>query len=241
MLTPDDRSQNYTRASELSFGVIPSLTLAIKELEAAQELDPNIEGSAAAEALHSHPFLVSNRVTSDDIARVVARMTGIPVRNLMRGERERLLTIEDTLRKRVVGQEDALTSIADAVRLSRAGSASSSFELLTKRGADHFLASVTPPTQPIASFLAVGPTGVGKTELAKALSEFLFDTEKALIQINSEHAFCRRTTSWLSFSTVSEYMEKHTVTRLIGAPPSYVGYDDPGQLSEQVRRKPFAV
>jgi len=190
------RAQNYQRASELAFGIIPELERTIKESEKAEE-DDDKEPSDTT-------LLVSNRVTSNDIARVVAKMTGIPVSNLIKGERERLLTMEAELRKRVVGQDEALGRIADSVRLTRAG--------------------LNPPTRPIASFLFLGPTGVGKTELCKALAGFLFDTPKSLIQIN-----------------MSEYSEKHTVSRLIGAAPGYVGYEDAGQLTEQVRRKPFSL
>ncbi|PLW33959.1 hypothetical protein PCASD_12351 [Puccinia coronata f. sp. avenae] len=190
------RAQNYQRASELAFGIIPELERTIKESEKMEE-DDDKEPSDTT-------LLVSNRVTSNDIARVVAKMTGIPVSNLIKGERERLLTMESELRKRVVGQDEALERIADSVRLTRAG--------------------LNPPTRPIASFLFLGPTGVGKTELCKALAGFLFDTQRALIQIN-----------------MSEYSEKHTVSRLIGAAPGYIGYEDAGQLTEQVRRKPFSL
>ncbi|KNZ63559.1 ATP-dependent Clp protease ATP-binding subunit ClpB [Puccinia sorghi] len=190
------RAQNYQRASELAFGIIPELERTIKESEKAEEDDDK--------ELSDTTLLVSNRVTSNDIARVVAKMTGIPVSNLIKGERERLLTMEAELRKRVVGQDEALGRIADSVRLTRAG--------------------LNPPTRPIASFLFLGPTGVGKTELCKTLAGFLFDTQKSLIQIN-----------------MSEYSEKHTVSRLIGAAPGYVGYEDAGQLTEQVRRKPFSL
>ncbi|MBW0511303.1 hypothetical protein O181_051018 [Austropuccinia psidii MF-1] len=192
------RAQNYQRASELAFGVIPELERKIKNSETIGEEDDRLGD------LSDGTLLVSNRVTSHDIARVVAKMTGIPVRNLIKGERERLLSMEDELRKRVIGQDEALERIADSVRLSRAG--------------------LNPPTRPIASFLFLGPTGVGKTELCKTLASFLFDTQKSLIQIN-----------------MSEYSEKHTVSRLIGAAPGYVGYEDAGQLTEQVRRKPFSV
>lgn len=195
-LVDAQRTQNYQRASELAFGVIPELERLIKEAETVEEDDEKDTSDAT--------LLVSNRVTSNDIARVVAKMTGIPVRNLIKGERERLLTMESELRKRVVGQDEALERIADSVRLSRAG--------------------LNPPTRPIASFLFLGPTGVGKTELCKTLAKFLFDTQKSLVQIN-----------------MSEYSEKHTVSRLIGAAPGYVGYEDAGQLTEQVRRKPFSL
>ncbi|EGG10433.1 uncharacterized protein MELLADRAFT_47014 [Melampsora larici-populina 98AG31] len=197
-LVEAQRSQNYQRASELSFGVIPELERKIKEFETLEDEDDHLSESG------DPSLLVSNRVTSNDIARVVAKMTGIPVRNLIKGERERLLTMETELRQRVVGQDEALQVISDSVRLSRAG--------------------LNPTTRPIASFLFLGPTGVGKTELCKALATFLFDTQRSLIQIN-----------------MSEYSEKHTVSRLIGAAPGYVGYEDAGQLTEQVRRKPFSL
>lgn len=197
-LVDAQRSQNYQRASELSFGVIPELERKIKEFETLEDEDDHLSDSG------DPSLLVSNRVTSNDIARVVAKMTGIPVRNLIKGERERLLTMENELRQRVVGQDEALQVISDSVRLSRAG--------------------LNPTTRPIASFLFLGPTGVGKTELCKALATFLFDTQRSLIQIN-----------------MSEYSEKHTVSRLIGAAPGYVGYEDAGQLTEQVRRKAFSL
>ncbi|KAA1065744.1 chaperone ATPase hsp78 [Puccinia graminis f. sp. tritici] len=149
------RAQNYQRASELAFGIIPELERTIKEAEKMEDEDDKEPSEAT--------LLVSNRVTSNDIARVVAKMTGIPVSNLIKGERERLLTMESELRKRVVGQDEALGRIADSVRLTRAG--------------------LNPPTRPIASFLFLGPTGVGKTELCKTLAGFLFDTQKSLIQI----------------------------------------------------------
>ncbi|POW00387.1 hypothetical protein PSTT_13174 [Puccinia striiformis] len=195
-LVEAQRAQNYQRASELAFGVIPELERTIKESEKMEDEDDKGPSDTT--------LLVSNRVTSNDIARVVGKMTGIPVTNLIKGERERLLTMESELRKKVVGQDEALARIADSVRLTRAG--------------------LNPPTRPIASFLFLGPTGVGKTELCKTLAGFLFDTQKSLIQIN-----------------MSEYSEKHTVSRLIGAAPGYVGYEDAGQLTEQVRRKPFSL
>lgn len=151
------RSQNYQRASELAFGVIPELERKIKEMETVEGDDDHLSDTG------NGSLLVSNRVTSNDIARVVAKMTGIPVRNLIKGERERLMTMETELRQRVVGQDEALQIISDSVRLSRAG--------------------LNPTTRPIASFLFLGPTGVGKTELCKTLAAFLFDTQKALIQI----------------------------------------------------------
>lgn len=183
------REGDFQRVAELQYGRIPELQKKLPdEEEAAQQTSKNM--------LH-------DRVTSDDIAAVVAKMTGVPVRNLLRGDRERLLNIEDSLRKRIVGQDEALSSIAEAVRLSRAGLHSSK--------------------RPLASFLFLGGTGVGKTEAAKGLAQFLFDSEK-LIQINC-----------------SELSEAHSVSKLIGAPPGYVGHEDGGQLTEQVRRQPYSV
>jgi ATP-dependent Clp protease ATP-binding subunit ClpB len=143
-------------------------------------------------------------VDAEDIAQVVAKWTGIPTDRLMEGERERLVNLEDHLAQRVVGQSDAVTAVADAVRRSRAGLAD--------------------PDQPLGSFLFLGPTGVGKTELARALAEFLFDDERAMVRID-----------------MGEFGEKHTVSRLLGAPPGYVGYDEGGQLTEPVRRRPYSV
>src|SRR5207237_6401686 len=144
------------------------------------------------------------RVTAEEIAEVVARWTGIPVSKMLEGEREKLLRMEDDLHKRVVGQDEAVHAVADAIRRSRAG--------------------LSDPNRPNGSFLFLGPTGVGKTELARALADFLFDDERAMVRID-----------------MSEYQEKHTVSRLIGAPPGYVGYDEGGQLTEAVRRRPYAV
>lgn len=183
------RAGNFSRASELRYGVIPNLQKKLPKENTEEDTSES---------------LVHERVTSDDIARVVSRMTGIPVRNLMRGEREKLLHMEDVLRKRVVGQDEAITAVSEAVRLSRAG--------------------LQNPSRPIASFLFLGPTGVGKTELCKTIAQFLFDTENAIVRID-----------------MSEYMEKFSVSRLIGAPPGYVGYEESGELSEAVRRRPYAV
>ena len=148
--------------------------------------------------------MLKEEVEAEDVAEVVAKWTGIPVSRLMEGEVEKLLHVEDRLRQRVVGQDEALLLVGNAVRRSRAG--------------------LGDPHRPIGSFLFMGPTGVGKTELARALAEFLFDDEKALVRLD-----------------MSEYMEKHTVARLIGAPPGYVGYDEGGQLTEAIRRRPYAV
>ncbi len=179
------RQGNLQRASELRYGVIPGLE---KKLEAARE------GGK----------LVNEAVTEQQIASVVSRWTGIPVDKMLEGERAKLLRMEDALRKRVVGQEDALKAVSDAVRRARAG--------------------LQDPSRPIGSFLFLGPTGVGKTELTKALAAFLFDDDRAMIRID-----------------MSEFMEKHAVSRLIGAPPGYVGYDEGGVLTEAVRRRPYQV
>ena len=148
--------------------------------------------------------LVREEVTADDIAEVVSRWTGIPVTRMMQSEREKLLHLEEELHRRVIGQDEAISAVADAVRRSRAG--------------------LQDPKRPIASFIFLGTTGVGKTELAKALAEYLFNDEQMLTRID-----------------MSEYQEKHTVSRLIGAPPGYIGYDEGGQLTEAVRRKPYSV
>ena len=148
--------------------------------------------------------MLTEEVDAEHIAEVVAKWTGIPVAKLLQGEKNKLLEIENYLQKRVVGQDEAIKKVADAVRRSRSG--------------------LSDPNRPIASFIFLGPTGVGKTELAKALAEFLFDSEKHLVRID-----------------MSEYMEKHTVSRLVGAPPGYVGYEEGGQLTEAVRRKPYTV
>ena len=148
--------------------------------------------------------MLKEEVDEEDIAEVVARWTGIPVSRLMEGEVEKLVQLEDVLHERVVGQDEAVTAVANAIRRSRAG--------------------LSDPHRPIGSFLFLGPTGVGKTELARALAEFLFDDERAMVRVD-----------------MSEYMEKHSVSRLIGAPPGYVGYDEGGQLTEAVRRRPYSV
>jgi ATP-dependent Clp protease ATP-binding subunit ClpB len=185
------RQGDLNKAAELRYGTLPQLE---KELLAEEQ--------RAAQA--SGPRMLKEEVDAEDVAEVVSKWTGIPVSKMMEGEVERLLRIEDRLRQRVVGQDDALVTVANAVRRSRAG--------------------LGDPRRPIGSFLFMGPTGVGKTELARALAEFLFDDERAMVRID-----------------MSEYMEKHTVARLIGAPPGYVGYDEGGQLTEAVRRRPYAV
>ena len=155
-------------------------------------------------AIQADGAMLSEKVTHDDVAKVVARWTGIPVSKLKQSEQERLVRMEDNLHARVVGQHEAVVAVSQAVRRARAG--------------------LQDPNRPIGSFLFLGPTGVGKTELAKALAEFLFDDENAVVRVD-----------------MSEYMEKHSTARLIGAPPGYVGYDEGGQLTEAVRRRPFAV
>jgi len=183
------RAGDLARMSELQYGRIPELE---KQLTAAQ----------AAEGKERK--LLRNAVTENEVAEVVARWTGIPVSRMMEGEREKLLRMEEALHSRVVGQDEAIRVVSNAIRRSRAG--------------------LSDPRRPYGSFLFLGPTGVGKTELTKALAGFLFDSDEAMVRLD-----------------MSEYMEKHTVARLIGAPPGYVGYEEGGQLTEQVRRKPYSV
>jgi ATP-dependent Clp protease ATP-binding subunit ClpB len=183
------RAGNLGRVAELQYGKIP-------------ELEKRLQQALAAEA--KVPQLVRNKVTEEEIAEVVSKSTGIPVSKMLEGEKEKLLHLEEALGKRVVGQDEALRIVSNAIRRSRAG--------------------LSDPRRPNGSFLFLGPTGVGKTELAKALAEFLFDTEEAMVRID-----------------MSEFMERHSVARLIGAPPGYVGYDEGGYLTEAVRRRPYAV
>ena len=183
------RAGDLGRMSELQYGRIPSLEKQLAE---------------AAQHESKEMTLLRNKVTEEEIAEVVSKWTGIPVAKMLEGEREKLLTMEATLHKRVVGQHEAITAVADAIRSSRAG--------------------LSDPKRPNGSFLFLGPTGVGKTELTKALAQFLFDTEEAMVRID-----------------MSEFMEKHSVARLIGAPPGYVGYEEGGYLTETVRRRPYAV
>jgi ATP-dependent Clp protease ATP-binding subunit ClpB len=175
--------------SELQYGVIPALE---KRLAAAADLDAG------------RMQLLRNKVTEEEIAEVVSKWTGIPVSKMLEGEREKLLRMEDALHRRVVGQEEAIVAVSNAVRRSRAG--------------------LSDPMRPNGSFLFLGPTGVGKTELCKALAEFLFDSADAMVRID-----------------MSEFMEKHSVARLIGAPPGYVGFEQGGYLTEAVRRRPYAL
>ncbi len=187
------RDGDLARASELRFSVIPVLTQEIQAAEAALEEQKSKDGEG-----------LNEQVTSDEIAEVVSAWTGVPVSKMMQGELDKLKNLEGELHKRVIGQDEAVSAVAAAVRRSRAG--------------------LSDPDKPIGSFFFLGPTGVGKTELAKALAECLFDDERALVRID-----------------MSEYMEKFSVQRLIGAPPGYVGYDEGGQLTEAVRRRPYSV
>lgn len=187
-----ERDGNYGRVAEIRYGKLKELEADIAKIQ--EELHSK-QGDSA---------LVKEEVTADDIAEVVSRWTGIPVNRMLESEREKLLHLEEELHKRVVGQEEAISAVANAVRRSRAG--------------------LQDPKRPIGSFIFMGTTGVGKTELAKALAEYLFNDEKLMTRID-----------------MSEYQEKFSVTRLIGAPPGYVGYDEGGQLTEAVRRKPYSV
>jgi ATP-dependent Clp protease ATP-binding subunit ClpB len=183
------RAGNLARMSELMYGKIPELEMALAAAQAAEQQETH---------------LVRNKVTEEEIAEVVSKWTGIPVSKMLEGEREKLIRMEEAISKRVVGQDEAVRIVSDAIRRSRAG--------------------LSDPRRPNGSFLFLGPTGVGKTELSKALAEFLFDTEEAMIRID-----------------MSEFMEKHSVARLIGAPPGYVGYEEGGYLTEAVRRRPYSV
>jgi ATP-dependent Clp protease ATP-binding subunit ClpB len=186
------RAGDLSRMSELQYGVIPDLE---KKVQTAQE---------AEESAQVETKLLRNKVTEEEVAEVVSKWTGIPVSKMLEGERDKLLRMEEALHARVVGQDEAVTAVSNAVRRSRAG--------------------LSDPNRPNGSFLFLGPTGVGKTELCKALAGFLFDTEEAMVRID-----------------MSEFMEKHSVARLIGAPPGYVGYEEGGYLTEAVRRKPYSV
>ncbi len=186
------RHYDLNKAAELNYGTLPRLKKELEEAEAAEQQD----GGQAQ--------YLRNAVTDEEIARIIARWTGIPVSKLMEGEREKLLHLDDELHKRVIGQDEAVTEVSETILRSRAG--------------------IQDPNRPLGSFLFLGPTGVGKTELAKALAQALFDDEHNMVRID-----------------MSEYMEKHSVSRLIGAPPGYVGYDEGGQLTEAVRRHPYCV
>ena len=177
--------------SELQYGKIP-------------ELERRLATATAAEQGEQKHKLLRNKVTDEEVAEVVSKWTGIPVSKMLEGEREKLLKMEEQIGRRVVGQQEAVRAVSDAIRRSRAG--------------------LSDPNRPNGSFLFLGPTGVGKTELCKALAEFLFDTEEAMVRID-----------------MSEFMEKHSVARLIGAPPGYVGYEEGGYLTEAVRRRPYSV
>ncbi|MBD2541251.1 ATP-dependent chaperone ClpB, partial [Coleofasciculus sp. FACHB-SPT36] len=188
-----EREYDLNRAAELKFGKLTELQHQLEETEAQ-----------LVQTQHSGKSLLREEVTESDIAEIISKWTGIPISKLVESEKEKLLQLEDELHKRVIGQAEAVTAVADAIQRARAGLAD--------------------PNRPTASFIFLGPTGVGKTELAKALAAYLFDTEEALVRID-----------------MSEYMEKHSVSRLIGAPPGYVGYDEGGQLTESIRRRPYAV
>jgi len=188
-----EREYNLNKAAELKYGKLTELQASLRAAE-SQLLDTQTSGKS----------LLREEVTEADIAEIISKWTGIPISKLVESEKEKLLHLEDELHQRVVGQDEAVTAVADAIQRSRAGLAD--------------------PNRPTASFIFLGPTGVGKTELAKALAAYLFDTEDALVRID-----------------MSEYMEKHAVSRLIGAPPGYVGYEEGGQLTESIRRRPYAV
>ena len=190
----ETRKGNLQRAAELQYGEIPKMEAELNELTALQDATGG-EGPQR---------MLKEEVDEEDIAKVVSKWTGIPVNKMLEGEMQKLIQMEERLRERVVGQDEALLAVANAIRRSRAG--------------------LSDPKRPIGSFIFLGPTGVGKTETARALAEFLFDDEQAMVRID-----------------MSEYMEKHSVARLIGAPPGYVGYDEGGQLTEAVRRRPYAV
>jgi ATP-dependent Clp protease ATP-binding subunit ClpB len=188
------RKGHFDQVAELQYGRLPAIEKRLKEAQAKE----------AGKKGGGKPQLLRTMVGSEEIAEVVSRATGIPVSKLMQGERDKLLLMEDKLHERVVGQDEAIVAVADAIRRSRAG--------------------LSDPNRPTGSFLFLGPTGVGKTELCKALAGFLFDSEDHMVRVD-----------------MSEFMEKHSVSRLIGAPPGYIGYDEGGTLTEAVRRKPYCV
>ena len=187
-----ERAYDLNRLAELKYGRLPELE---QRLKSEEEL---------LKEKRNHKMLLKEEVDEDDIAKVVSRWTGIPVTRMLTGEREKLVHLEEVLHERVVGQDEAVQAVSEAIIRARAG--------------------IKDPNRPIGSFVFLGPTGVGKTELAKTLAEVLFDDERSMIRLD-----------------MSEYMEKHTVSRLIGAPPGYVGYDEGGQLTEAVRRRPYSV
>jgi ATP-dependent Clp protease ATP-binding subunit ClpB len=187
-----ERNSDLETAARLRYGTLRELDDKLAELE------------KQIKELQGEDALLKEEVDTEEIAQIVSRWTGIPISKLLEGEMEKLVHMEDRLHQRVVGQDDAITAVSNAVRRSRAG--------------------MQDPDRPIGSFIFLGPTGVGKTELARALAEFLFDDQQAMIRID-----------------MSEYQEKHTVSRLVGAPPGYVGYDEGGQLTEAVRRRPYSV
>src|SRR3984885_4199794 len=201
----ETRKGNLQRAAELQYGEIPKREAELRELTAEQDAAVSADEAEAATGVPSRRSrMLKEEVDEEDIAAVVSKWTGIPVSKMLEGEMQKLVQMEDRLRERVVGQDEALSAVANAIRRSRAG--------------------LSDPKRPIGSFIFLGPTGVGKTETARALAEFLFDDESAVGRID-----------------MSEYMEKHAVSRLIGAPPGYVGYDEGGQLTEAVRRRPYSV
>ncbi|WP_260735674.1 ATP-dependent chaperone ClpB [Tunturiibacter lichenicola] len=201
----ETRKGNLQRAAELQYGEIPKLEAELRELTAEQDAAVREDEAEAKSGAAKRPSrMLKEEVDEEDIAAVVSKWTGIPVAKMLEGEMQKLVQMEDRLRERVVGQDEGLNVVANAIRRSRAG--------------------LSDPKRPIGSFIFLGPTGVGKTETARALAEFLFDDEAAMVRID-----------------MSEYMEKHAVARLIGAPPGYVGYDEGGQLTEAVRRRPYAV
>jgi ATP-dependent Clp protease ATP-binding subunit ClpB len=201
----ETRKGNLQRAAELQYGEIPKLEAELKELTALQEEAVREDKADAKMGVAKKPSrMLKEEVDEEDVAAIVSKWTGIPISKMLEGETQKLVQMEDRLRERVIGQDEALSAVANAIRRSRAG--------------------LSDPKRPIGSFIFLGPTGVGKTETARALAEFLFDDEHAMVRID-----------------MSEYMEKHAVARLIGAPPGYVGYDEGGQLTEAVRRRPYSV
>jgi ATP-dependent Clp protease ATP-binding subunit ClpB len=201
----ETRKGNLQRAAELQYGEIPKLEAELRELTAEQDAAVREDAAEAKTGVAKKPSrMLKEEVDEEDVAAIVSKWTGIPVSKMLEGEMQKLVQMEDRLRERVVGQDEALSAVANAIRRSRAG--------------------LSDPKRPIGSFIFLGPTGVGKTETARALAEFLFDDDAAMVRID-----------------MSEYMEKHAVARLIGAPPGYVGYDEGGQLTEAVRRRPYAV